>query len=233
MKKGIRLLAVLSAVLFLFGGCGTPLYEMTEEEEDLVVQGAAYMLSKYNIYQKDGRNSAPPPEETETPEDSSAESGGDGTQTAGTQSGTGGEEGVNQAISLAESIGYKDELAVSYDGYKLMDVYQEGTYFSLSATSGKTFVVMRFTLQNQTDSDLEIDNFDKGYLFYCSVDGAQRIPEKESFIADSLASFEGKIAAGKTAGAVLIFEISKEQAESMSQPTLSMEHNGTVYSINL
>lgn len=57
MKKGIRLLAVLSAALFLLGGCGTPLYELTEEEEDLIVQGAAYMLSKYNIYQKDGMNS--------------------------------------------------------------------------------------------------------------------------------------------------------------------------------
>lgn len=236
MKKGIRLLAVLSAALFLFGGCGTQLYEMTEEEEDLVVQGAAYMLSKYNIYQKDGMNSAPPQEEeSEASADSPSGSSGDDTQQTGAQSGTGGggSDSPAQMISLAESIGYADQLSVSYDGYSLMDVYQEGTYFSLSAAGGKTFVVMRFTIRNQTDSDMEIDNFDKGYQFYCSFDGAQRVPEKESFIADSLASFEGKIAAGKSAGAVLIFEITKEQAESVSQPSLVMEHNGTAYAINL
>lgn len=243
MKKGIRLLAVLAAAFFLLGGCGTQLYEMTKEEEELVVQAAAYMLSKYNIYQKDGMNSAQPKEEEEiaVPESTQPEDGG--TQDAsGSESGqpVSGEESPGesdtkplQEISLAEAIGYKDSLSVSYDGFSLMDIYREGSFFSLSAERGNTFAVMKFTIHNRTDKDIEIDNFDKGYAFYCSFEGAQRIPEKESFIADSLASFEGKIAAGESAGAVLIFEISKEQAELISEPSLSMEHNGTDYSVTL
>ena len=62
MKKEMRLLAVLSVITLLLSGCGTELYEMTDEEEALVVQGAAYMLSKHNIFQKDGMNGTLPPE---------------------------------------------------------------------------------------------------------------------------------------------------------------------------
>lgn len=239
MRKGIRLLTALAAALFLLVGCGTQMYELTEEEETLIVQSAAYALSKYNIYQTDGMNGALVPEEETEPADSTPETGALDTQEPddGTVPGDGsdvsGETSPVSAISLAESIGYKDKLTVSYDGYSLMDVYQEGTYFSLSAEKDHTFLVMRFTLHNETGADIAISNFDKGYAFYCDLAGSGRVPEKQSFIADSLASFEGKVAAGKSAGAVLIFEITKEQAEQVSDPVLTMEHNGTVYLINL
>lgn len=243
MKRGIRLLAVLSAALLLISGCGVQLYEMTEEEEDLVVQGAAYMLSKYNIYQKDGMNGAlPPQEEAPAPKPEASEGTGgqdepeDGAQQGGAGSGPEeeGQESVPlETISLPEAVGYADKLSVSYEGYSLMDVYQEGSYFSLSAESGHTFVVMRFKLRNQTDKELKINNFDKGCAFYCSVAGTERVPEKESFITNSLASFEGTIAAGRSAKAVLIFEITKEQAELIGEPSLTVEQGGTSYSINL
>lgn len=114
-----------------------------------------------------------------------------------------------------------------------MDVYQEGAYFSLSAESGRTFVVMKFKIRNRTDEDIEINNFDRGCAFFCNIAGAERVPEKESFITNSLASFEGKIAAGRSARAVLIFEITKEQAELIAEPALTMEQSGISYSINL
>lgn len=227
MKREMRLLAVLSVITLLLCGCGTELYEMTDEEEALVVQGAAYMLSKHNIFQKDGMNGTLPQEEEET-ENVNTE-GADNTHSQNSADSFGSLE----TISLAESIGYKDKLDVKYEGFSLMDVYKEGSYFSLSAGSGKTFVVMQFTITNSAGEDIQIDNYAAGYAFFCNFEGTSHVPEKQSFIADSLASFEGTIPADKSAPAVLIFEIAKEQAEMISEPTLTMEHNGTSYLIKL
>lgn len=227
MKREMRLLAVLSVITLLLCGCGSELYEMTDEEEALVVQGAAYMLSKHNIFQKDGMNGTLPQEEEET-ENVNTE-GADNTHSQNSADSFGSLE----TISLAESIGYKDKLDVKYEGFSLMDVYKEGSYFSLSAGSGKTFVVMQFTITNSAGEDIQIDNYAAGYAFFCNFEGTSHVPEKQSFIADSLASFEGTIPADKSAPAVLIFEIAKEQAEMISEPTLTMEHNGTSYLIKL
>ena len=57
MKKGMRLLAVLSATVLLVSGCGTQMYELTEDEETLITQYAAYAIGKHNIRQKDGMTS--------------------------------------------------------------------------------------------------------------------------------------------------------------------------------
>ena len=35
-------------------GCGTKIYDMTDEEQQLIVNYSAYALSKHNIYQPDG-----------------------------------------------------------------------------------------------------------------------------------------------------------------------------------
>ena len=225
MKKEMGLLEVLSVLTLLLSGCWTELYVMTDEEEALVVQGAAYMLSKHNIFQKDGMNGTLPQEE----EENVNTEGADNTHSQNSADGSGSLE----TISLAESIGYKDRLDVKYEGFSLMDVYKEGSYFSLSAESGRTFVVMQFTITNSTGEDIQIDNYAAGYAFYCNFEGTSHVPEKQSFIADSLASFEGTIPADKSAPAVLIFEIAKEQAEMISEPTLTMEHNGTSYLIKL
>ena len=48
----MRLLAVLSATALLIGGCGTPMYELTEDEETLITQYAAYAVGKYNSLRK-------------------------------------------------------------------------------------------------------------------------------------------------------------------------------------
>lgn len=227
MKREMRLLAVLSVITLLLCGCGSELYEMTDEEEALVVQGAAYMLSKHNIFQKDGMNGTLPQEEEETENVNTEDADNTHSQNSADSFGS------LETISLAESIGYKDKLDVKYEGFSLMDVYKEGSYFSLSAGSGKTFVVMQFTITNSAGEDIQIDNYAAGYAFFCNFEGTSHVPEKQSFIADSLASFEGTIPANKSAPAVLIFEIAKEQAEMISEPTLTMEHNGTSYLIKL
>ena len=46
MRKGMRLLAILSATVLLIGGCGTQMYELTDDEETLITQYAAYEIGR-------------------------------------------------------------------------------------------------------------------------------------------------------------------------------------------
>lgn len=238
MKKGMRLLVLATAASFLLGGCGTPLYEMTDEEETLIVQSAAYLVSKHNIYQKDGMNNTAAKkaeEDTEQTQDTQTE-GEQNTQNPNSASAGSGDNTASvqgPAISLAEAIGYKDALSVSYEGYSLMDVYREGTYFSLNAEDGNTFVVMEFTIKNPKDKKVSMDNFEAGYAFYLNFEGGSHVAEKKSFITNSLSTFEGTIPAKGESRAVLIFEITKEQAEQISAPTLTMEQAGEKYTVSL
>ena len=73
----IRITAVLFAVAVALSGCGEALYEMTAEEEAILVNYAAQSVAKFNTYQQDGEvfvrqeildgeesnTPAPPPEE--------------------------------------------------------------------------------------------------------------------------------------------------------------------------
>ena len=58
MKKKISLPVMAVAAILLLGGCGTQMYDLSEDEENLVVQYSAHILAKYNIEQKDGMTAA-------------------------------------------------------------------------------------------------------------------------------------------------------------------------------
>ena len=70
-KRQIRLAAIMMSAMFVLTGCGlvTPLHEMTDEERDIVVHYAAYVVGKHNIYQKDGMTNADPEQWLEAAEE--------------------------------------------------------------------------------------------------------------------------------------------------------------------
>ena len=50
MKKIKRyLFAAVAAMMLFLTGCGTELYELTAEEEQLIIHSAAYFVAKHNI----------------------------------------------------------------------------------------------------------------------------------------------------------------------------------------
>ena len=63
-KKCCGLILVL-AVLMLTGCSQEALYELTEEEQQLIVNYSAHMVSKFNTYQKDGLTYVPQEDESE------------------------------------------------------------------------------------------------------------------------------------------------------------------------
>lgn len=229
MKKKISLTAVFALTAVLLGGCGTPMYEMTEDEENLVVQYAAYALAKYNTYQKDGMTNALPEDtqgETETVEETENSEVDESGQTNGDTGNAEASEQSNQAVSIAEAAGLQGRLEVTLLGSKVTDVYQEGKYFSVNASENKKLVVMEFRMKNAGETALQLDMTQTGCSFSCSFDGETRIPEKKTFGEKLLSSYSGEIKAKEEKKAYLIFEVSDEMAKSYQSGKLFVITNG-------
>ncbi|MBU5233555.1 hypothetical protein KQH92_12025, partial [[Eubacterium] rectale] len=56
--KRIKIMASVLVAATVMTGCGTKIYDMTDEEQQLIVNYSAYVLSKHNICQPDGMTSA-------------------------------------------------------------------------------------------------------------------------------------------------------------------------------
>ena len=168
MKKGMRLLAVLSATVLLISGCGTAMYELTEDEETLITQYAAYAVGKHNIRQKDGMTSDKPQEEDTTKREQKPQEDSKEPQDTQAASESGGEQGSGEdlsnypEVSLTDALGCDTSLKITYKGYEVSDAYKEGNYFSVNAGGGNTLLIMKFTIVNSGKKAVKclgIENF--------------------------------------------------------------------------
>lgn len=239
MKKGMRLLAVLSATVLLISGCGTQMYELTEDEETLITQYAAYAIGKHNIRQKDGMTSDKPQEEDTTKKEQKPQEDSKGQQDTQAASESGGEQGSGEnlsnypEVSLADALGCDTSLKITYKGYKVFDAYKEGNYFSVNAGEGNTLLVMNFVITNSGKKTVKYDTSSLKNTFYGMFDGSNRIGEKMTFSNKELSSSTVKLKAGKKTSAVMLFEIAKDTASSITNETLLVEIDGTTYRVKM
>lgn len=240
MKKGFRLLAVLSATVFMVSGCGTSLYEMTDDEENLVVQYAAYAVGKHNIHQKDGMTNAAAmgqdsqvKEEQSTQKEQDTQSNQNPADLEQTGDSTGADSSNYAQISLEKALGYDSVLNITYKGCKVQDNYQEGNYFSVNAASGNKLLVMKFMISNPGNKTVKYDTTSLGNSFYGIFDGKTKIAEKMTFSNKELSSSTNKIKAGKKISAIMIFELTKDQAAAVTSEKLLVDVDGTTYQVKM
>ena len=237
-KRQIRLVAILVSAMFVLTGCGpTPLHEMTDEERDIVVHYAAYVVGKHNIYQKDGMTNADPeqwleaaeePIATEESQENVDSSLSNGAGTTSTQA-----EVSQKKITLEDALGVKDKASVTYQGFKTSDTYQEGNYYSLNTVLGKTFLIMNFTIKNKSSKDLKIDAFSNNSLYAVSVDGKEQVQAEQTFLTYSLSTYQGKLKSGESVDVVLLFEIPAEESEGIKDVKMSLRQKGVNYLVEL
>ena len=134
---------------------------------------------------------------------------------------------------MAKAVGYESTLNITYKGYKLEDSYKEGNYFSVNAADGNTLLVMNFTIANPGSKSVKYDTSSLNDTFYGMFDGKNKIAEKVTFSNKELTSSTKTIKAGKKAGTIMIFELSKEQAAAITTESLLVEIDGTTYQVNL
>lgn len=231
MKKRMQFLAILLASTVVLGGCVTSLYELTDDEEDLIVSAAAQAVAKHNVFQMDGITDVET--ETQMQENTTEQDTQQVQEETNTNTNTGGTKTDTQTKEIALSDLLGKNLKVSYKGYSTASSYQEGDYFSVNAASGKTLIIMNINVKNTGKKNTKIDMLSKDVTFYGCFNGTDRMVEKKILSKKNLSTYQGKIKPGKSIKTVLVFEVSKKQADEISTQDLQVEMDGQMYQVTM
>lgn len=193
MKKRMQFLAILLASTVVLGGCGTSLYELTDDEEDLIVSAAAQAVAKHNVFQMDGITDVEPETETQMQENTTEQDTQQVQEETNTNTNTGGTKTDTQTKEIALSDLLGKNLKVSYKGYSTASSYQEGDYFSVNAASGKTLIIMNINVKNTGKKNTKIDMLSKDVTFYGCFNGTDRMVEKKILSTKNLSTYRRKI----------------------------------------
>lgn len=201
------------------------MFELTADEEELIIQSAAYLIAKHNIQQKDGvsnvlieeevESELPSESESELPTESETE---DNNSSGGENN---GDETVQTGVSLAAALGHAADLKITYEGSYLSASYVEKGVFSVDAESGNTFYVMKFKMTNTTKGDVVINNAKLNPIFRIKS-GDTTVRSSVSFLTTDLSTYNDTISAGESVEVVLLFELPKAKAEAVNNPTLQI-----------
>ena len=134
MGRNIKMAAVAFTAIITLTGCGTKLYDMTDEEQGLIANYSAYVVAKHNIYQQDGMTNATEKrgdmedaDDTEKVDEASPDnslSQDNKTSEAGNDKSSNSQKEPSatqeKKVSLAEATGY-GSLEITYDGVNESD----------------------------------------------------------------------------------------------------------------
>ncbi len=216
MRKRVEGLAALLAASLLLGGCGDAPYELTEQEQNVVVNYAAHIVAKYNTYQSEGlkhvwpEDLAEETEETEAPEEQPAES----TETEATEEAPPEAEPPvpDAAESTLTDLFGENGVEMAFTGARLQDSYMGGSYYALDPDEGMRYLVVGVDVTNSGPAAVSLDNIAKSPTFYVTVNHLENAPSELTLLSEDFASFEGSIPAGETRETVILFQVPESVA---------------------
>lgn len=245
MKKVFKGLAIGAAALCLTG-CGDTIPEMTEQQQELVVEYAASELLKFDrnhvvklVELEEEEISEPETEaasgetkaaDEEKPEEVPEDKGGikeDEVTVIGQE--------AQAAISVEEFLGLSD-VEISYTGYETADSYpSDGTeeiYFFMNATGDNQLLVLKFDLKNTGAGEQEINLASSQVRYKLVVDGSEQ-NALTTMLLNDMAYYQGTLAAGESTEVVVVGEIPADQAGQITTLGLVMKSVDDTATISL
>lgn len=226
MKKG----AVIIVAGMLLTGCGEELTTLTESEEAIIVNYSAGTVAKFNKRQQDGltyvaaKEEEADEEETVVPEEEDINEESQD-KPDDTQEPLQSEEEAGQEVSLTEALGIPG-VEVKYMGYELKSDYEESDYFSMAASEGNTYFVMKYTLTNTGSEEAVCNILNMKPIFTLSLNGTSARKNEVTLLPDDLSTYSATLAPGATQEAVLIFEVPLEETAEISSVQAGVQING-------
>lgn len=237
-RSKLRMTAAAMAAMLLVGGCGDAPYELTDQEERIIANYSAHILSKYNKYQREGlafvsfelpeadMQEEPVPDVPETEENADLPETPDVPETEGTE-----DVPAIQTATLQELFG-TDGLSVSYVGARLADSYVQDEYYALNADAGKSYLIVGIDITNIGGTDSEFNQLGSEPKFQAVVNGEVTCSSELTFLLEDFSSYEDMVAAGATAETVLLFQVPDTVTE-VSSLQLNVAVHGNNYQIIL
>ncbi len=241
MKK--RKIALICAAALLMTGCGATLPEMTDEQADAIGEYAAITLLKYDANSRSRlvdlsqveQKTEPvlPAEPKPAPtEEIQQENPSEEPETPVIDHR--GEDNVG-ADSVESFLEMPEGVSVLYTGYDTCESYEEegSLYLALEASADKELLVLRFALQNTSETDQEINLAGRRDSYRATINESYTRTALTTMLNKDLSTYMGTVPAGGTEEVVLLFEIDPEQAGSVETISLNLKNDSKTYTIQL
>ena len=166
-RTRIKMMAAVMAATMLLGGCGDALYDLTDDEENVIVNYAAHIVTKYNTYQREGLTYVSPEEPEETQEDVTVPQTPE-TQDASETGTAASAEAAAPAVSVAaagsaslDELFGADGIQMTYAGAQLAPGYMEGDYYEMTPDAGKQYLVLSIDVTNTGADGVGLDVYEE------------------------------------------------------------------------
>lgn len=227
LKKGMIISASALFTTMLFSACANAIPDLSPADEQRVGEYAAMVMLKYDASHRSrlvdltkvvipepepeevAPEPEPEPEEPANPEENEE----DQEQSVNVVDNTGNVSEEEMNYTQEEVLGLADGVSLIYRGYQFLSSYPENpvdSAFSLDATAGKKFLVLNYTLYNQSGTSQSF-NFmgdgDEKYVFKAVINGDLTRTALITLLMDDLSTFTGTVESGSGEDLVLLFEI--------------------------
>ena len=228
------------AVSIMACGCGDQVYELTDEEEAVIVHYSAHVVTKFNKKQSEGvqdrsvlkaqmalkeeerkkeEEQLKEEEKEEEKKDEENKNNGNKQQTAADEQESNKPQ-VNY-VSLSKALQLGDMNAV-YKKYEKSPIYAESSSFMIRANEGNELLVLHVNLKNTGNKAAECDILSKMPSFRLTVNGDVSVSADTSILLNDLGTYQGEIKAGETVKTVLIFQVKKGTVKKIKSMDLEV-----------
>lgn len=245
MKRKVYLGGALLAASLFFTGCSNEIPELSETQQEQVVEYAAGIVRKYNQNQSIKLKSL---EETQQVVQAKMEAQQALDELMAQQAKEEKEESTlrpdsnvdiidsPQAIEATmESMLKAEGISITYTDYEIKDFYPDtadGMFFVMNATAGNKLLIVKFTVQNNSGADTTLDVISTGSRFRVQVNGETK-NALTTMLLNDLANYQGTIPTGESEELVVVCEISEEQAGNITSLALNIRNADGTATISL
>lgn len=246
MKK-FRYFLLLLFSLVIVPGCSTnAIPDMTEEETRLVEEYAAQLLLKYDANYEPAtlteeekaqeeeklQQQAELQAQIQAQKEAEEEAARAEEEANGSASGEGNNEEavVPEYIDIDEFLGLSG-LEINYVDYQVCGSYptdtSENDWQGVARASGSNqLVVFHFSISNQSGADYLLDMASMDTRFTFRVNNSINKTAITTLLTDDMIMYRNTIPNGETIDAVMLIELSAEDANAISQVSLVMKYDG-------
>ncbi len=217
---------ILGGVLLLLcvfcTGCSAQLYDLTDEEEEMIVLYSAKIVSKYNRAQDTGYCYAREPEESADEEEPE------------TDTEPQPEEGAGEEPPSFSDIVAVDGLQFEYQGYDIAAEYTSDDIALPAAEEGSSYLILHILATNTTAQDLTVDLLSSPITYTLSLNDNVSAECISTLSMEDLSTYYNRsFAAGTTDDTVLLFQVKTEYLQEITSLALQVEKQGQTYNVIL
>lgn len=144
------------------------------------------------------------------------------------------EQAAVPSYTLEEVAGLPEGVEVAFTERGIYDNYpEEGDFFSLNASAGRKLLVLHFSITNTGEQEQNVDILGSGAVFSVTVNETYTRRALTVMALNDLSAYEGTVAAGEKADAILVIEVDADMAENISSVSLQVRNEDKAHTMKL